>query len=142
MVRDAFLSCELVRIDCKGLERSDYKKIGCKLRVMAMPFMPLHNYSSILKSYKAKSLIICHDMSVVIRSPFFMAKLFPFLINFIFLNQDLVPCILVTFDKEQIVVWRGKDYQPLDTGYLTVRETFDDVDGNTGCVDDEVVMET
>ncbi|KGN56566.1 CRS2-associated factor 1, mitochondrial [Cucumis sativus] len=87
MVRDAFLSCELVRIDCKGLERSDYKKIGCKLR-------------------------------------------------------DLVPCILVTFDKEQIVVWRGKDYQPLDTGYLTVRETFDDVDGNTGCVDDEVVMET
>ena len=24
--------------------------------------------------------------------------------------QDLVPCVLVTFDKEQIVVWRGKDY--------------------------------
>lgn len=40
MVRDAFLSCELVRIDCKGLERSDYKKIGCKLRVMAVSFMP------------------------------------------------------------------------------------------------------
>lgn len=34
MVRDAFLSDELVRIDCKGLPRSDYKKIGCKLRVM------------------------------------------------------------------------------------------------------------
>lgn len=33
MVRDAFISCELVRIDCQGLERSDYKKIGCKLRV-------------------------------------------------------------------------------------------------------------
>lgn len=33
MVRDAFLSCELVRIDCQGLEKSDYKKIGCKLRV-------------------------------------------------------------------------------------------------------------
>jgi hypothetical protein len=33
MVRDAFLLCELVRIDCQGLERSDYKKIGCKLRV-------------------------------------------------------------------------------------------------------------
>ncbi|TKY64083.1 CRS2-associated factor 1 [Spatholobus suberectus] len=32
MVRDAFLSCELVRIDCQGLERKDYKKIGCKLR--------------------------------------------------------------------------------------------------------------
>lgn len=33
MVRDAFLTNELVRIDCQGLERSDYKKIGCKLRV-------------------------------------------------------------------------------------------------------------
>lgn len=33
MVRDAFLSDELVRIDCKGLPRSDYKKIGCKLKV-------------------------------------------------------------------------------------------------------------
>ncbi|AEE85846.1 unnamed protein product [Arabidopsis thaliana] len=57
MVRDAFLVSELVRIDCLGLERKDYKKIGAKLR-------------------------------------------------------DLVPCILVTFDKEQVVIWRGKDYKP------------------------------
>ncbi|XP_020227076.1 CRS2-associated factor 1, mitochondrial isoform X1 [Cajanus cajan] len=74
MVRDAFLSCELVRIDCTGLERKDYKKIGCKLR-------------------------------------------------------DLVPCILVTFDNEQIVVWRGKDYKPpKDGSFLKVkdRESFDD----------------
>lgn len=54
-VRDAFLTDELVRIDCMGLEKSDYRKIGCKLR-------------------------------------------------------DLVPCVLVTFEKEQIVVWRGKNY--------------------------------
>ncbi|XP_058084543.1 CRS2-associated factor 1, mitochondrial [Magnolia sinica] len=54
MVRDAFLTDELVCIDCKGLEKSDYRKIGMKLR-------------------------------------------------------DLVPCVLVTFDKEQIVVWRGKN---------------------------------
>lgn len=49
-----------------------------------------------------------------------------------------MPCILVTFEKEQIVVWRGKDYKPLeDNGcFLTVRETFDDADGNTNCVDD------
>lgn len=33
MVRDAFLTEELVRIDCQGLEKSDFKKIGCKLRV-------------------------------------------------------------------------------------------------------------
>ncbi|WVZ94855.1 hypothetical protein U9M48_040692 [Paspalum notatum var. saurae] len=54
MVRDAFLTDELVRIDCKGLPKSDYRKIGVKLR-------------------------------------------------------DLVPCILVSFDKEQIIVWRGKE---------------------------------
>ncbi|GLT39484.1 hypothetical protein SLA2020_136720 [Shorea laevis] len=72
MVQDAFLVSELVRIDCQGLERSDYKKIGCKLR-------------------------------------------------------DLVPCILVTFDKEQIVVWRGKDYKPPEDGiFFTDREFFDE----------------
>ncbi|KAE8730418.1 CRS2-associated factor 1 [Hibiscus syriacus] len=72
MVRDAFLVSELVRIDCTGLERSDYKKIGCKLR-------------------------------------------------------DLVPCILVTFDKEQIVAWRGKDYNPPEDGHFFIdREFFDD----------------
>ncbi|KAF6149303.1 hypothetical protein GIB67_026159 [Kingdonia uniflora] len=65
MIRDAFLTEELVRIDSKGLERSDYKKIGCKLR-------------------------------------------------------DLVPCILVTFEKEQIVVWRGKNYAPIEQS-----ESFD-----------------
>lgn len=72
MVRDAFLTEELVRIDCKGLPRSDYKKIGCKLR-------------------------------------------------------DLVPCILVTFEKEQIVIWRGKHYKPKEDGFLLPdREIFDD----------------
>lgn len=33
MVRDAFLTDELVRIDSKGLPKSDYRKIGVKLRV-------------------------------------------------------------------------------------------------------------
>lgn len=43
------------------------------------------------------------------------------------LLQDLVPCILVTFDKEQIVVWRGKDYMPIEDGFfLRERESFDD----------------
>ncbi|XP_042502800.1 CRS2-associated factor 1, mitochondrial isoform X1 [Macadamia integrifolia] len=77
MVRDAFLVDELVRIDCKGLERSDYKKIGCKLR-------------------------------------------------------DLVPCILVTFEKEQVVVWRGKNYCPTGAGeFLSDREYFDIGRGNS-----------
>nr|XP_027186821.1 uncharacterized protein LOC113784760 [Cicer arietinum] len=30
--------------------------------------------------------------------------------------KDLVPCILVNFDKQQIVVWRGKDYKHLKGG--------------------------
>lgn len=44
-----------------------------------------------------------------------------------FMMQDLVPCILVTFDKEQIVIWRGKDYKPMQDGFLLAdRELFDD----------------
>ncbi|KAJ4831290.1 hypothetical protein Tsubulata_020390 [Turnera subulata] len=75
MVRDAFLVSELVRIDCRGLDKSDYSKIGCKLR-------------------------------------------------------DLVPCILVTFAKEQVVVWRGKDYKPIeDEEFFPDREFFDDLEG-------------
>lgn len=41
MVRDAFLTDELIRIDCQGLERRDYKKIGCKLRVKLCYIHPL-----------------------------------------------------------------------------------------------------
>ncbi|GMP43138.1 hypothetical protein CsSME_00012621 [Camellia sinensis var. sinensis] len=72
MVRDAFLAGELVRIDCQGLEKSDDKKLGCKLR-------------------------------------------------------DLVPCVLVTCDKEQVVVWRGKDYKPTEDydHFFTVRDSSD-----------------
>lgn len=32
-VRHAFEGSPLVKIDCKGLEPSDYKKIGAKLKV-------------------------------------------------------------------------------------------------------------
>lgn len=32
-VREAFEECELVRINCQGLNKSDYRKIGAKLRV-------------------------------------------------------------------------------------------------------------
>ncbi|XLR20144.1 hypothetical protein S83_048056, partial [Arachis hypogaea] len=31
-VREAFEECELVRINCQGLNKSDYRKIGAKLR--------------------------------------------------------------------------------------------------------------
>ncbi|XP_057838684.1 CRS2-associated factor 2, mitochondrial isoform X2 [Cryptomeria japonica] len=54
-VRDAFVQNEVLRIDCTGMETSDYKKIGVKIR-------------------------------------------------------DLVPCVLLIFLDQQIVIWRGKNY--------------------------------
>ncbi|XP_051213998.1 CRS2-associated factor 1, chloroplastic [Lolium perenne] len=51
-VREAFEACDLVRIDCSGLNKSDCRKIGAKLK-------------------------------------------------------DLVPCILVSFEFEHILMWRG-----------------------------------
>lgn len=32
-VREAFGECELVRINCQGMNGSDYRKIGAKLKV-------------------------------------------------------------------------------------------------------------
>ncbi|KAK5838732.1 hypothetical protein F383_04491 [Gossypium arboreum] len=57
-VRDAFEECPLVKIDCKGLQPSDYKKIGAKLK-------------------------------------------------------ELVPCVLLSFDDEQILMWRGRDWKSM-----------------------------
>lgn len=56
-VREAFEACELVRIDCQGLNPSDYRKIGAKL-------------------------------------------------------MDLVPCVLISFENEHILMWRGRDWKP------------------------------
>ncbi|XP_047180083.1 CRS2-associated factor 2, chloroplastic [Vigna umbellata] len=55
-VRDAFEGSILVKVNCKGLDPSDYKKIGAKLK-------------------------------------------------------DLVPCVLLSFDDEHILMWRGKDWK-------------------------------
>uniref|UniRef100_A0A0E0MVK5 CRM domain-containing protein n=1 Tax=Oryza rufipogon TaxID=4529 RepID=A0A0E0MVK5_ORYRU len=55
-VRDAFEGSDLVKIDCEGLNPSDYKKIGAKLR-------------------------------------------------------DLVPCVLLSFDNEQVLMFRGKEWK-------------------------------
>lgn len=32
-VKEAFEACELVRINCEGMNGSDYRKIGAKLKV-------------------------------------------------------------------------------------------------------------
>lgn len=54
-VREAFEACELVSINCQGLNPSDYRKIGAKLK-------------------------------------------------------DLVPCVLISFEQEHILMWRGRDW--------------------------------
>ncbi|KAF3441860.1 hypothetical protein FNV43_RR15775 [Rhamnella rubrinervis] len=55
-VREAFEECELVRINCQGMNGSDYHKIGAKLR-------------------------------------------------------DLVPCVLISFEREHILMWRGQNWK-------------------------------
>lgn len=57
-VRNAFEGSPLVKIDCRGMHASDYKKLGAKLK-------------------------------------------------------DLVPCVLLSFDDEQILMWRGKDWKSM-----------------------------
>lgn len=55
-VREAFEVCELVRINCQGMNGSDFRKIGAKLR-------------------------------------------------------DLVPCVLISFEREHILTWRGREWK-------------------------------
>ncbi|XP_015621914.1 CRS2-associated factor 1, chloroplastic isoform X1 [Oryza sativa Japonica Group] len=55
-VREAFEACDLVRVDCSGLNKSDCRKIGAKLK-------------------------------------------------------DLVPCTLLSFEFEHILMWRGNDWK-------------------------------
>ncbi|KAG6714027.1 hypothetical protein I3842_05G182300 [Carya illinoinensis] len=57
-VRNAFEGSPLVKIDCKGMHASDYKKLGAKLK-------------------------------------------------------ELVPCVLLSFDNEQILMWRGRDWKSM-----------------------------
>lgn len=57
-VRHAFEVCPIVKINCKGMHASDYKKLGAKLK-------------------------------------------------------ELVPCVLLSFDDEQILMWRGRDWEPV-----------------------------
>ena len=46
-VRDAFELSPLVKVDCPGLEPSDYKKIGAKLKVFKS-FSSASSYQSLL----------------------------------------------------------------------------------------------
>ncbi|PKA45716.1 CRS2-associated factor 1, chloroplastic [Apostasia shenzhenica] len=84
-VQEAFEECELVRINCKGLNKSDCRKIGAKLK-------------------------------------------------------DLVPCVLISFECEHILMWRGKDWKsslsPLED--FLHDEAFQDVTDNTSDITDSL----
>ncbi|XP_021742935.1 CRS2-associated factor 2, chloroplastic-like [Chenopodium quinoa] len=69
-VREAFEGSELVKVDCRGLEPSDYKKIGAKL-------------------------------------------------------MELVPCVLLSFDDEQILMWRGHNWKSMYPDTPTALLTLD-----------------
>uniref|UniRef100_A0A5B7BT68 CRM domain-containing protein n=1 Tax=Davidia involucrata TaxID=16924 RepID=A0A5B7BT68_DAVIN len=60
-VRNAFEGSPLVKIDCRGMHASDYKKLGAKLK-------------------------------------------------------ELVPCVLLSFDEEQILMWRGQGWKSMYLG--------------------------
>ncbi|KAJ0446348.1 putative RNA-binding, CRM domain, YhbY-like superfamily, CRS2-associated factor, plant [Helianthus annuus] len=60
-VRHAFEASPLVKIDCRGMHASDYKKLGAKLK-------------------------------------------------------ELVPCVLLSFDDEQILIWRGHGWKSMFHG--------------------------
>ncbi|XP_020098385.1 CRS2-associated factor 1, chloroplastic [Ananas comosus] len=100
-VREAFEACELVRINCKDMDRSDCRKIGAKLK-------------------------------------------------------DLVPCVLISFEREHILMWRGKDWKscfsPLEDNFseanqattLNINDSSlnDLLDSNVGkSLDDEITTE-
>ncbi|KAI3671027.1 hypothetical protein L1987_87673 [Smallanthus sonchifolius] len=57
-VREAFEACDLVRINCEGMNGSDNRKIGAKLK-------------------------------------------------------DLAPCVLISFEHEHILVWRGQNWKSM-----------------------------
>lgn len=78
-VRQAFEESSLVKIDCRGMHASDYKKIGAKLK-------------------------------------------------------ELVPCVLLSFDDEQILIWRGHGWKSMYHGApIFSTPTFDNFANEPSC---------
>ncbi|KAI3728315.1 hypothetical protein L6452_16949 [Arctium lappa] len=78
-VRQAFEESSLVKIDCRGMHASDYKKIGAKLK-------------------------------------------------------ELVPCVLLSFDDEQILTWRGHGWKSMYHGApIFPTPTFDSIANEPSC---------
>lgn len=82
-MRTAFEGSELVKIDCRGLHPSDYKKIGAKLKVSVYFLCSLR--------FSCNDRILYHFLR----------------------PQELVPCVLLSFDDEQILMWRGREWKSM-----------------------------
>lgn len=80
-VRHAFEGSVLAKVNCRGLEPSDYKKIGAKL-------------------------------------------------------MELVPCVLLSFDDEQILMWRGHDWKSMYPETPTLLPSFSAALDDSGKSDD------
>ncbi|KAK9707383.1 hypothetical protein RND81_07G194000 [Saponaria officinalis] len=82
-VRHAFEGSQLAKIDCRGLDPSDYKRIGAKL-------------------------------------------------------MELVPCVLLSFDEEQILMWRGRDWKSMypDTPIMFPTSNASNDSGNSEISDE------
>ncbi|KAK1418567.1 hypothetical protein QVD17_27712 [Tagetes erecta] len=83
-VKEAFEACELVRINCEGMNGSDYRKIGAKLK-------------------------------------------------------DLVPCVLISFEHEHILMWRGPNWKSMFTEENKPQEANNP---NTECEQNETISST
>ncbi|KAJ9549518.1 hypothetical protein OSB04_022061 [Centaurea solstitialis] len=84
-VRHAFEESSLVKIDCRGMHASDYKKIGAKLK-------------------------------------------------------ELVPCVLLSFDDEQILIWRGHDWKSMYHGApIFSTPTLDNIANKPSCLENTEV---
>ncbi|OAY34513.1 CRS2-associated factor 2, chloroplastic [Manihot esculenta] len=85
-VRTAFEGSPLVKIDCKGMNPSDYKKLGAKLK-------------------------------------------------------ELVPCVLLSFDDEQILMWRGQNWKSMypEVPSVSIPAKVDDTNNSddSGKLDDD-----
>lgn len=88
-VREAFEECDLVRINCRGMKPSDYKRIGAKLK-------------------------------------------------------ELVPCVLLSFDKEHILMWRGREYTPKNSEerVLVSSNSASEVSGDNSTDSDVFVLQS
>ncbi|TXG68501.1 hypothetical protein EZV62_003436 [Acer yangbiense] len=89
-VKNAFEGSSLVKIDCKGLHASDYKKLGAKLKCLMLQLLQ------------------------------------------IITNWFLACYCLLTFDDEQILMWRGKNWKSMYPEGPAIPQNFDTAGGLDG----------